>query len=126
MAHCVEDRSWVTEFYDSAVDWWGDSWYEGENLRPRLEQVEHFVGKAPKLAGSRSGAIPRQTCYFSLKALASGSSTPSLLEKHLILNQHRFRPRVLCMNLTVILLTRSYWPIRSLILFHRKTQVSNK
>ncbi|MBN2056520.1 class I SAM-dependent methyltransferase [bacterium] len=46
--HRVEDRSWVREFYDSAVKWWGDSWYEGENLRPRFAQVERFVGTAPK------------------------------------------------------------------------------
>jgi SAM-dependent methyltransferase len=48
MAHRVGDRSWVTAFYDSAVEWWGDSWYEGENLKPRLEQVERFAGKAPR------------------------------------------------------------------------------
>lgn len=48
MVHLVEDHSWVTEFFDSAVEWWGESWYEGENLKSRLEQVEHFVGKAPQ------------------------------------------------------------------------------
>ncbi len=48
MMHRVEDRAWVKEFYDAAAGWWGESWYEGENLKPRLEQVEHFAGKAPK------------------------------------------------------------------------------
>jgi hypothetical protein len=46
--HRVEDRAWVKEFYDAAVDWWGESWYEGENLKSRLDQVERFAGKAPK------------------------------------------------------------------------------
>lgn len=48
MVQRVEDRSWVTEFYDSAAEWWGYSWYEGENLRPRLEKVQRFAGPAPK------------------------------------------------------------------------------
>ena len=48
MVHTVENRLWVKEFYDSAAEWWGDSWYEGENLKPRLAQVELFAGKAPK------------------------------------------------------------------------------
>jgi SAM-dependent methyltransferase len=46
--HNVSDRSWVKAFFDSAVEWWGESWYEGENLQPRLERVERFAGKAPK------------------------------------------------------------------------------
>ncbi len=48
MTQRVEDRTWVKEFYDSAAVWWGESWYDGENLRPRLEKVERFVGKTPK------------------------------------------------------------------------------
>lgn len=48
MAQRVEDRSWVTEFYDAAAEWWGYSWYEGKNLRPRLEKVQRFTGAAPK------------------------------------------------------------------------------
>ncbi|MBN1260903.1 MAG: methyltransferase domain-containing protein, partial [Anaerolineae bacterium] len=48
MVHGVEDRLWVKEFYDSATEWWGYSWYEGKNLRPRLETVKRFAGKAPK------------------------------------------------------------------------------
>ena len=48
MAERVEDRSWVSEFYDSAADGWGYSWYEGENLRPRLAKVQRFAGAAPK------------------------------------------------------------------------------
>lgn len=46
--HHVSDRGWIKAFYDSAAEWWGESWYEGENLQPRLERVERFVGKPPK------------------------------------------------------------------------------
>jgi SAM-dependent methyltransferase len=48
MVHSMDDRTWVKEFYDSAADWWGFSWYEGENLQPRQEMVERYAGKAPK------------------------------------------------------------------------------
>jgi SAM-dependent methyltransferase len=48
MVHAVNDRSWVEAFYDSAADWWGESWYEGENLQPRLKRVERWAGQAPK------------------------------------------------------------------------------
>lgn len=48
MVHDVGDRSWIKAFYDSAAEWWGESWYEGENLRPRLNLVERCIGKAPK------------------------------------------------------------------------------
>jgi SAM-dependent methyltransferase len=48
MVHRMGDQSWVIDFYDAAVEWWGDSWYAGENLQPRLAQVARFVGKAPK------------------------------------------------------------------------------
>jgi SAM-dependent methyltransferase len=44
----LNDREWVKAFYDSAAEWWGESWYEGENLKPRLEMVERLIGKAPK------------------------------------------------------------------------------
>jgi len=46
--HRIEDRTWIQEFYDAAADWWGFSWYEGENLQPRLERVKRFAGPPPK------------------------------------------------------------------------------
>jgi SAM-dependent methyltransferase len=42
------DREWVKDFYESAADWWGESWYDGENLKPRLSHVERFAGRPPK------------------------------------------------------------------------------
>jgi SAM-dependent methyltransferase len=48
MVHDTGDRNWVKAFYDSAAEWWGESWYDGENLPYRLARVEHYVGPAPK------------------------------------------------------------------------------
>ncbi len=48
MVHAAGERNWVKAFYDSAAEWWGESWYDGENLPYRLDRVEHFVGPAPK------------------------------------------------------------------------------
>lgn len=48
MSHQANDRTWVKEFYDSAAGWWGESWYDGENLEPRLAQVKRFIGNPPR------------------------------------------------------------------------------
>ena len=48
MAHEPNDRGWVKDFYDSALEWWGVSWYEGENLEPRLRTIAAFAGPGPK------------------------------------------------------------------------------
>lgn len=48
MVHDPNSRDWVKAFYDSAADWWGESWYEGENLQYRLARVEKYIGKPPK------------------------------------------------------------------------------
>jgi SAM-dependent methyltransferase len=48
MVHQVNDRGWIRAFYDSAAGWWGESWYDGENLPERLARVERFVGAPPK------------------------------------------------------------------------------
>lgn len=48
MVHDAGDRNWVRAFYNSAAEWWGESWYDGDNLPYRLARVEHYVGPAPK------------------------------------------------------------------------------
>lgn len=48
MEYDLNDQSWVSAFYDSAAEWWGESWYEGENLEPRLDLVKRLAGKPPK------------------------------------------------------------------------------
>lgn len=42
MAHRQEEVGWIKAFYGSAVAWWGESWYDGDNLRGRLELVERY------------------------------------------------------------------------------------
>ena len=43
MKHIEGDKEWIKSFYDAAVDWWGESWYEGENLKSRLEIVNKYT-----------------------------------------------------------------------------------
>ncbi|MDD3627324.1 MAG: class I SAM-dependent methyltransferase [bacterium] len=38
-----ENKEWIKKFYDSAVDWWGESWYDGENLKGRLELIRKYI-----------------------------------------------------------------------------------
>ena len=42
MDHKVGDKGWIRSFYNSAAGWWGESWYEGENLQSRLEIVRKY------------------------------------------------------------------------------------
>lgn len=86
MVHRVEDRSWVMSFYDSAVDWWGESWYEGENLKPRLDQVNRFVGKAPRNllelgAGTGETAAYLAAAGYSVTAVDISEKNHALLSK---------------------------------------------
>lgn len=86
MMHRVEDCAWVKEFYDAAAGWWGESWYEGENLKPRLEQVEHFAGKAPKKllelgAGTGETAGYLAAAGYSITAIDISAQNYSLLCK---------------------------------------------
>ena len=86
MSHRVEDRSWVTAFFDSAVEWWGESWYEGENLQTRLEQVERFSGKAPRSllelgAGTGETAAFLAAAGYQVTAVDIGEKNFALLSK---------------------------------------------
>jgi SAM-dependent methyltransferase len=38
----------IRAFYDSAISWWGESWYEGHNLAGRLALIERMAGKGSK------------------------------------------------------------------------------
>ncbi len=86
MTQQVNDRSWVKEFYDSAADWWGESWYEGENLAPRLAQVEKYVGKPPKNllelgAGTGETAGFLAAAGYDITAVDISEKNYSLLKK---------------------------------------------
>lgn len=46
MKHRAGDTEWIKSFYDSAAGWWGESWYEGQNLAGRLKIVQQFAPAA--------------------------------------------------------------------------------
>ncbi len=86
MVHDVNDRAWVKAFYDSAADWWGESWYEGENLPSRLEQVQRFAGKAPKTllelgAGTGETAAYLAAAGYPITAVDISDKNYALLRK---------------------------------------------
>ena len=86
MVHHVEDRSWVTAFYDAAVEWWGESWYEGENLQPRLARVQRFAGQAPKKllelgAGTGETAAFLAAAGYAVTAVDIGARNYALLAR---------------------------------------------
>ena len=42
MKHREGRIDWIQSFYNSAVEWWGDSWYQGENLAARLNLIKKY------------------------------------------------------------------------------------
>ena len=42
MIHKEGQTDWIQSLYSSAVEWWGESWYEGENLKDRLDIVKKY------------------------------------------------------------------------------------
>lgn len=42
MKHHQSQVDWIEAFYESAVEWWGASWYNGENLKGRLELIQQY------------------------------------------------------------------------------------
>ncbi len=65
--HNPQDRAWIQAFYDAAAEWWGESWYEGENLPGRLSRVERLVGSPPKTL-LELGAGTGETAAFLAQA----------------------------------------------------------
>lgn len=63
MGHSTHDRTWITSFFDSALDWWGESWYDGDNLQERLELVQLLCGKEKKHI-LELGAGTGETAFF--------------------------------------------------------------
>ncbi|MEW5872283.1 MAG: class I SAM-dependent methyltransferase [Chloroflexota bacterium] len=42
MIHRENRTDWIKAFYASAVEWWGESWYDGENLKARLQIIQQY------------------------------------------------------------------------------------
>jgi SAM-dependent methyltransferase len=48
MTHHEHKVDWIKSFYDSAADWWGTSWYNGENLEERLQTIREYGNRDDK------------------------------------------------------------------------------
>ncbi|MCL4269466.1 MAG: class I SAM-dependent methyltransferase [Anaerolineales bacterium] len=48
MKHEEGDTDWIRSFYTAAVEWWGESWYDGENLKGRLDIVKKYASETDK------------------------------------------------------------------------------
>ena len=64
MKHTEGDTEWIKSFYDAAVDWWGESWYEGENLKGRLEIVKKYGNQGDKRILELAAGTGETAAYF--------------------------------------------------------------
>lgn len=64
MNHKVGDAGWIRSFYDSAVGWWGESWYEGENLKNRLDIVRKYASNIDKRILELAAGTGETAAYF--------------------------------------------------------------
>jgi len=58
------DTEWIKSFYDSAVEWWGESWYDGENLKSRLDIVKKFASVKDKRILELAAGTGETAAYF--------------------------------------------------------------
>ncbi len=64
MNHRVGDFEWIKSFYDAAANWWGESWYEGENLENRLDIVRKYASKKEKRILELAAGTGETAAYF--------------------------------------------------------------
>lgn len=63
MKHDAGSTDWIEAFYTAAVEWWGESWYEGENLADRLALVQCYgVGKRVLELAAGTGETAAYLC----------------------------------------------------------------
>ncbi len=48
MIHDFERKNWTNDFYDKAVEWWGENWYDSSNLDHRYMLFMEAVGSVRK------------------------------------------------------------------------------
>lgn len=76
MIHQENKRDWIKAFYDSAVEWWGDSWYDGENLQGRLELVQSYGSQTDKRILELGAGIGETAEYLCTHGYSSGEIGP--------------------------------------------------
>jgi SAM-dependent methyltransferase len=64
MKHQDGDTEWIKSFYDSAAAWWGESWYDGENLKGRLDLVDQCACKTGKKILELAAGTGEMAAYF--------------------------------------------------------------
>ncbi|GEM_PF-440892 len=63
MKHLTQDHDRIRSFYEKAIRWWGVSWYDGENLKNRLDLIIRYAGNCEKRI-LELGAGPGETAAF--------------------------------------------------------------
>lgn len=63
MKHDASKVDWIKSFYDAAADWWGTSWYNGENLQGRLRMIQQYGSQDDKRI-LELGAGPGETAAY--------------------------------------------------------------
>ena len=64
MKYTEGDPEWIKSFYDAAVEWWGESWYSGENLKSRLDIVNQYAGGKDKRILELAAGTGETAAYF--------------------------------------------------------------
>lgn len=86
MGHRADRTDWISSSFSAAVEWWGESWYEGENLEPRLALVKRYAsegGTAILELGAGTGETAAYLCDhgYSVTAVDLCEANIALLEK---------------------------------------------
>ncbi|MEW6403127.1 MAG: class I SAM-dependent methyltransferase [Chloroflexota bacterium] len=58
------DRDWIKSFYAAAAEWWGVSWYDGENLDSRLDIVKKYASEKDKRILELAAGTGETAAYF--------------------------------------------------------------
>ena len=64
MKHQEGDTEWIKSFYDAAVEWWGESWYDGENLKSRIDIVKKYACDTDKRILELAAGTGETAAYF--------------------------------------------------------------
>ncbi len=64
MKHKEGDTEWIKSFYDAAVEWWGESWYDGENIKGRLDIVKKYASEKDERILELAAGTGETAAYF--------------------------------------------------------------
>jgi len=64
LGHKEGDTRRIKSFSDSAAEWWGESWYDGENLKEKLDLVTHYGNKQGNRVLELAAGTGETAAYF--------------------------------------------------------------